>query len=42
MMIMLAIIIILALAALITVVIWPIEPRANKQSKTREVRRRPF
>jgi flagellar basal body-associated protein FliL len=42
MMIMLAIIIILALAALITVVIWPLEPRANKQSKTREVRRRPF
>ena len=32
----------LALAALIAVVIWPIEPRTNKQSKTREVRRRPF
>jgi hypothetical protein len=32
----------LALAALITVVIWPLEPRPNKPSKTREVRRRPF
>ena len=29
-------------AALIAVVIWPLEPRTNKQSKTREVRRRPF
>jgi hypothetical protein len=32
----------LALAALIAAVIWPLDPRANKQSKTREVRRRPF
>ena len=32
----------LALAALIAVVIWPLAPRTNKQSKTREVRRRPF
>ena len=32
----------LAFAALITVVIWPLDPRANYQSKTREVRRRPF
>jgi hypothetical protein len=31
-----------AVAALIAVVIWPLEPRPNKQSKTREVRRRPF
>jgi len=32
----------LALAALVTIVIWPLEPRPNKQSKIREVRRRPF
>jgi len=36
------IITILVLVALITVMIWPLDPRANKQSKTREVRRRPF
>jgi hypothetical protein len=33
-------IIILALAALIITMVWPLEP--NKQSKPREVRRRPF
>jgi hypothetical protein len=32
----------LALAALITIAAWPLDPRTNKQSKTREVRRRPF
>jgi len=32
----------LALAALIAVVIWPLEARTNKRSKPREVRRRPF
>jgi len=39
---LLIIIIVLALAALATVVAWPLEPRANKRSETREVRRRPF
>jgi flagellar basal body-associated protein FliL len=39
-MIALFIVISIALAALVTVAAWPLE--SNKQSKTREVRRRPF
>jgi hypothetical protein len=36
------IITLLVLAALVSPMIWPLEPRVNKRSEIREGRRRPF